>query len=91
MLQNPDINTKMISGYPKYVNGRWVELHKFEIWADYKGHKECAFSSFDVGIEKDRNRLGFQTQEEAMAAGRVKLDGIVNTNSEGYIPINHEG
>ena len=83
MLENAEITTKMISGYPRFEHDRWVENWKFEIVVESKENKLCAFSSLELG--NDGNWLGFGSKQKAIAAGRVKLQAMRDINSETYI------
>ena len=83
MLENAEITTKMISGYPRFENDRWMENWQFEISVDSKGEKLCAFSSLELGSDGDW--LGFVSKQKAIAAGRVKLEAMRDINSETYI------
>ena len=83
MLENAEITTKMIEGYPRFENDRWIENWQFEISVDCKGEKLCAFSSLELG--DDGNWLGFGSKQKAIAAGRVKLDAMRNSNHDTYI------
>ena len=83
MLENAEITTKMIRGYPKFENDRWVENWQFEISVDSKGEKLCAFSSLELG--NDGAWLGFGTKQQATKAGNVKLDAMRNSNHDTFI------
>ena len=43
MLENAEITTRMISGYPRFENDRWVENWQFDISGNKQGKKLCAF------------------------------------------------
>ena len=83
MLENAEITTKMISGYPRFENDRWMENWQFDIVVTSKENKLCAFSSLELG--NDGNWLGFVSKQKAIAAGRVKLEAMRDINSETYI------
>ena len=83
MLENAEITTKMIRGYPKFENDRWMEYWQFDIVVTSKENKLCAFSSLELG--SDGNWLGFGTKQQATKAGKVKLDAMRNSSHDTYI------
>lgn len=83
MLENAEITTKMISGYPRFENDRWVENWEFAIFVDSKDTKLCAYSSLELG--NDGNWLGFGTRQQAIRAGKSKLDAMRNSNHDTFI------
>ena len=83
MLDNAEITTQMIEGYPKFENDKWVENWQFEILVESKNTKLCAFSSLELG--SDGNWLGFETKQKAIAAGKVKLQAMRDSNQDTLI------